>query len=39
MKWSEWDIHDQWTPKGIVAQLAACVGPEVAKDMVVDFRR
>lgn len=36
MNWEEWSIHSN-DPKGLIAQIAACVGPEVAREMVISF--
>jgi arginine-tRNA-protein transferase len=40
VKWEDWSIHDNgenFSIKGAVAQLAACIGPEVAKEVIVSF--
>lgn len=40
VKWEEWSIHDNgdsFSIKGAVAQLVACIGPELAKEVVVSF--
>lgn len=34
--WDDWSIH-AIDPKGLIAQIAACVGPEVAREMVISF--
>ncbi|QDS73562.1 hypothetical protein FKW77_001069 [Venturia effusa] len=36
MDWGEWSIYAS-DPKGLIAQIAACVGPEVAREMVISF--
>ncbi|TLD37058.1 Arginine-tRNA-protein transferase [Venturia nashicola] len=36
MKWEDWSIHSN-DPKGLIAQIAACVGPEVAREMIISF--
>lgn len=38
MNWDEWSMHSS-DPKGLIAQIAACVGPEVASVMVISFSR
>lgn len=35
--WDENTIRDHDSMKGIVAELVACVGPDVAKEMIVDL--
>lgn len=35
--WDGSSILDHDSIKGLVAELAACVGPDVAKEMVVDL--
>lgn len=37
MNWEDWSIHSH-DPKGLIAQIVACVGPEVAQEMVISFR-
>lgn len=36
MNWKDWSIHSK-DPKGLIAQTVACVGPEIAREMVVSF--
>jgi arginine-tRNA-protein transferase len=37
MAWEDGDVKDSRSLKGIVAELVACVGPEVAKQVVITF--
>ncbi|PVI05842.1 arginine-tRNA-protein transferase 1 [Periconia macrospinosa] len=37
MAWEDGDIKDPKSLKGIIAELVACLGPDVAKDVVVAF--
>jgi hypothetical protein len=40
VKWDEWSIHDsgeKFSIKGAIAQLVACIGPEIAREIVVSF--
>jgi arginine-tRNA-protein transferase len=37
MAWEDGNIKDPTSLKGIVAELVACVGPEVAKQVVIAF--
>jgi hypothetical protein len=36
MNWDSWDVKSG-DPKGMIAQIVACIGPEVAKEMVISF--
>ena len=36
--WASGDIEEPGTLKGHLAEFVACLGPEVAEEMVVDFR-
>ena len=38
IKWEESDIDDNRSIKGLVAEMAAAVGPEIAKELTVYFR-
>ncbi|KAL1305172.1 hypothetical protein AAFC00_002093 [Neodothiora populina] len=37
--WDDGDVLDGTSLKGIVAEFAACIGPEAAKGVIVDFTR
>ena len=39
MAWGETTVRDHNLMKGIVAELVGCVGPDVAKAMIVDLGR
>ena len=36
--WDESEISDTWSIKGIAAELAACIGPELVKKTALHFR-
>ena len=37
VSWDNKTLLDHTSVKGIIAELAACVGPEVAKEVTVDL--
>lgn len=38
MEWDQ-DIRDPSTTKGLLAEFVACIGPELVKDVALDFSR
>lgn len=36
--WTEWDIGDPTTIKGMVAELAAALGPGLVNRLVLEFK-
>ena len=39
VQWSEGDATDSGSLKGIIAEFAAAVGPEISREVVCDFGR
>jgi arginine-tRNA-protein transferase len=37
VSWAESDIRDAKSLKGIIGELVACIGPDAAREVVVDL--